>query len=95
VSFVNPQGRAWKKALRKTTRRSSSKRRPTRWSRGGYRAVRDALQGGGLALIVDSTFATPINLPARARADVVIHSATKYLNGHTDVIAGAVVGRSR
>jgi cystathionine beta-lyase/cystathionine gamma-synthase len=47
----------------------------------------------GLALIVDSTFATPVNLrPLEYGADVVIHSATKYLNGHTDVIAGAVVG---
>lgn len=44
-------------------------------------------------LIVDSTFATPINLnPVDLGADLVIHSATKYLNGHTDVIAGAVAG---
>src|SRR3989441_6857569 len=47
----------------------------------------------GLALLVDSTFATPINFrPLEHGADVVIHSATKYLNGHTDVIAGAVAG---
>src|SRR4029077_11783496 len=47
----------------------------------------------GLALLVDSTFATPINFrPLEHGADVVIHSATKYLNGHADVIAGAVVG---
>jgi cystathionine beta-lyase/cystathionine gamma-synthase len=47
----------------------------------------------GLALVVDSTFASPINLrPLEHGADVVIHSATKYLNGHSDVIAGAVVG---
>jgi cystathionine beta-lyase/cystathionine gamma-synthase len=46
-----------------------------------------------LALIVDSTFATPMNFrPLEHGADLVIHSATKYLNGHSDVIAGAVVG---
>src|SRR5207302_3041398 len=48
---------------------------------------------GGLALLVDSTFASPINCrPIEHGADLVIHSATKYLNGHTDVIAGAVAG---
>jgi len=47
----------------------------------------------GITLLVDSTFATPINLrPLEHGADIVIHSATKYLNGHSDVIAGAVVG---
>ncbi len=47
----------------------------------------------GVALLVDSTFATPLNFrPLEHGADVVIHSATKYLNGHSDVIAGAVVG---
>jgi cystathionine beta-lyase/cystathionine gamma-synthase len=47
----------------------------------------------GIALIVDSTFASPINFrPLEHGADVVIHSGTKYLNGHTDVIAGAVAG---
>ena len=45
----------------------------------------------GLALLVDSTFASPINFrPLEHGADIVITSATKYLNGHTDVIAGAV-----
>jgi cystathionine beta-lyase/cystathionine gamma-synthase len=47
----------------------------------------------GIALIVDSTFASPVNFrPIEYGADVVIHSATKYLNGHSDVIAGAVIG---
>lgn len=45
----------------------------------------------GVPLIVDSTFATPINFrPLEHGADIVIHSVTKYLNGHSDVIAGAV-----
>jgi len=47
----------------------------------------------GLRLIVDSTFATPYNQrPLEFGADLVIHSATKYLGGHNDLLAGAVVG---
>jgi cystathionine beta-lyase/cystathionine gamma-synthase len=47
----------------------------------------------GLALVVDSTFASPVNFrPLEHGADVVIHSATKYLNGHSDVLAGVVAG---
>ena len=46
--------------------------------------------------IVDSTFATPINLrPLEYGVDLVIHSATKYLGGHNDLLAGAVVGGSQ
>jgi cystathionine beta-lyase/cystathionine gamma-synthase len=52
-------------------------------------------QSAGAHLVVDSTFATPINLrPVEHGAAVVLHSATKYLNGHSDLIAGTVVGRS-
>ncbi len=44
---------------------------------------------------VDSTFATPINMrPLEYGIDLVIHSATKYLGGHNDLLAGAVVGAS-
>lgn len=47
----------------------------------------------GCRLMVDNTFATPyITRPLELGADVVVHSATKYLNGHGDVIAGFVVG---
>jgi cystathionine gamma-synthase len=45
--------------------------------------------------IVDSTFATPINLrPLSFGIDLVVHSATKYLAGHHDVLAGALVGNT-
>ncbi|MGL5693090.1 MAG: methionine gamma-lyase [Peptostreptococcaceae bacterium] len=48
----------------------------------------------GCMVIVDNTFATPyIQRPLELGADVVVHSATKYLNGHGDVIAGFVVGK--
>jgi cystathionine gamma-synthase len=46
-----------------------------------------------ITTVVDSTFATPINLrPLGYGVDLVIHSATKYLGGHNDLLAGAVVG---
>jgi cystathionine beta-lyase/cystathionine gamma-synthase len=47
----------------------------------------------GLTSIIDSTFATPVNLrPLELGFDLVIHSATKYLNGHSDLVAGCVIG---
>lgn len=58
------------------------------------RAARAAHKAGAL-LFVDSTFASPINQkPIEFGADIVLHSATKYLNGHADVTAGAAAGRS-
>ena len=48
-----------------------------------------------IKVIVDNTFATPyLQQPLRLGADVVVHSATKYINGHGDVIAGFVVGKA-
>ena len=48
----------------------------------------------GVPLLVDATFATPVNFrPLEHGADLVIHSATKYLSGHSDVTAGTVAGR--
>ncbi len=44
--------------------------------------------------LIDNTFPSPVNFrPASMGFDLVLHSATKYLNGHTDVIAGAVAGK--
>ena len=49
----------------------------------------------GLKTVVDSTFATPINCrPLEQGVDVVIHSVTKYLGGHNDLMAGAVIART-
>lgn len=48
----------------------------------------------GIATVVDNTFATPFNQrPLELGADLVIHSATKYLGGHSDLTAGLLVGR--
>jgi cystathionine gamma-synthase len=47
----------------------------------------------GLKTIIDSTFATPINQrPLEFGVDLVVHSATKYLGGHNDLLAGVVIG---
>lgn len=47
----------------------------------------------GIPLMVDSTFATPINQrPLAWGANLVVHSATKYLGGHNDLLAGAIIG---
>lgn len=49
----------------------------------------------GAVVAIDSTFATPVNMqPIALGADIVIHSATKYLAGHNDVLAGALAGRA-
>ena len=46
-----------------------------------------------IRVVMDATFATPVNLrPADHGVDLVLHSATKYLGGHSDLIAGAVAG---
>lgn len=56
------------------------------------KAVAELGKRRGLLTIIDSTFATPINqTPLEMGIDVVIHSATKYLNGHSDVNAGVIV----
>lgn len=55
-------------------------------------AAADAAHGAGATLVVDSTVATPVvTQPIKHGADLVVHSATKYLNGHCDVVAGALV----
>jgi cystathionine gamma-synthase/methionine-gamma-lyase len=52
-----------------------------------------AAHAAGALLAVDNTFATPVNqTPLDHSADIVIHSATKYLGGHSDLTAGAVAG---
>ena len=56
------------------------------------REAAEAARKAGACCLVDNTFATPVNQrPLDLGADVVIHSATKYLGGHADVIAGAIV----
>lgn len=57
-------------------------------------AVVEFAESHGLVSMVDNTFATPVNFrPAEWGFDLSIHSCTKYLNGHSDIAAGAVIGR--
>ena len=58
------------------------------------RAVAELGKSRGITTIVDNTFATPVNQrPMEFGFDCVIHSATKYLGGHSDVTAGVIVSR--
>lgn len=55
-------------------------------------AVAELARGAGVLSVIDNTFATPINqTPIDLGIDAVVHSATKYLNGHSDVNAGVMV----
>jgi cystathionine beta-lyase/cystathionine gamma-synthase len=56
-------------------------------------ALSEIAHAGGALCVVDNTFATPyLQNPLALGADVVLHSMTKYLGGHSDVVAGALVG---
>jgi len=56
------------------------------------RALAERARARGIRLVVDNTFMTPFfQRPLELGADVVMHSVTKYLNGHSDMIGGAVV----
>ncbi|SEJ07131.1 cystathionine gamma-synthase [Frateuria terrea] len=58
------------------------------------RHVAQAAHAGGALLAVDNTFLSPaLQQPLALGADVVVHSTTKYINGHSDVVGGAVVAR--
>jgi len=57
-------------------------------------AIGHVTQARGLLLVVDNTFATPyFQQPLKLGADVVLHSTTKYLNGHSDMVGGMLVTR--
>jgi cystathionine gamma-lyase len=56
-------------------------------------AIADVAHRHGAKLVVDNTFASPyLQQPLKLGADVVVHSTTKYLGGHSDVVGGAVIG---
>ncbi|MBD5075023.1 methionine biosynthesis PLP-dependent protein, partial [Xanthomonas citri pv. citri] len=56
----------------------------------------DIAKKAGVLLIVDNTFNTPyFQQPLTLGADIVLHSATKYLGGHSDVVGGLVVTASK
>jgi len=66
------------------------------WEVTDIAAIAAIARGAGARLAVDATVATPVlTRPLALGADLVVHSATKYLNGHSDVLAGAVVCRAQ
>ncbi|MDF0720703.1 cystathionine gamma-synthase [Kaistella sp. PBT33-4] len=59
------------------------------------KAVTELVKGKDILVAVDNTFATPyLQRPIDLGADIVMHSATKYLGGHSDVIAGALIAKT-
>ncbi|HUE77692.1 MAG TPA: aminotransferase class I/II-fold pyridoxal phosphate-dependent enzyme [Longimicrobiales bacterium] len=93
TTFVDPAGR-WRDALQPNTRLlymevpvNPTLRVPD------PRPVASLAHEHGIPFAVDATFATPINWrPIRDGVDVVVHSGTKYLGGHSDLIAGIIAG---
>ena len=95
VTLIDPfEMRAWRRRIRKSTRAIFLETPINPTCRVlDLQPVSYIAREMGIALVVDSTFASPINLrPLEHGADVVIHSATKYLNGHSDVLGGIVCG---
>ncbi len=59
------------------------------------RAVVECARAHGLVSLIDNTFASPVNFrPPEWGFDLSLHSCTKYLNGHSDIVAGAIIGRA-
>ncbi|WP_442957078.1 trans-sulfuration enzyme family protein [Phreatobacter sp. AB_2022a] len=66
------------------------------WTVSDIAAISEAAHAAGAVVAVDSTVATPVfTRPLALGADIVMHAATKYLNGHSDVVAGALVTREK
>lgn len=97
VDFVDArQPEEWKKVLRPETRLFyvESITNPLN-EVADFEQVTAFAREHGLVTAIDSTFTTPCNFrPVEAGFDVVIHSASKYLAGHSDLVAGAIAGRT-
>jgi len=95
IDTADPRGAdAWKEKLRPETRLIylESISNPL-MEVGDLERVVDFAREHDLVSVIDNTFATPVNFrPLEIGIDLVVHSATKYLNGHSDIVAGAVVG---
>jgi O-succinylhomoserine sulfhydrylase len=96
VSFVSPTDPAeWKAAMKPNTRLlfvETPSNPLTEIS--DIAALAEVARGGGAWLAVDNCFCTPaLQRPLELGADLIIHSATKYLDGHGRVLGGAVLGR--
>jgi cystathionine beta-lyase/cystathionine gamma-synthase len=87
---------SWKRKLRPTTKAIyvESMSNPL-LQVGDLQAIAYFAREHDLLSIIDNTFASPVNFrPLDWGFDLSLHSATKYLNGHSDIVAGAVIGRA-
>ena len=95
IDLVDPdRPAAWERALRPETKLMllESISNPL-MEVGDLEAAVEFARAHGLVTVIDSTFASPVNFrPREIGIDLVVHSATKYLNGHSDIVAGCVVG---
>ena len=95
IDLSDPDGPArWQQALRPETRMMllESISNPL-MEVGDLEAAVKFAKAHDLVTVIDSTFASPVNFrPREIGIDLVVHSATKYLNGHSDIVAGAVIG---
>lgn len=95
-TFVDPQRpETWAAALQPRTRAFVVESISNPLCRvGDLRAVAEFCRARGIVSLIDNTFASPVNFqPAAHGFDLIHHSATKYLNGHTDLVAGALAGK--
>lgn len=95
VDVVAPNADAIAAALRPTTRVIFTETPTNPYLRVvDLPAVVELARARRIKTVVDATFATPVNLQAlRLGVDLVIHSTTKYLGGHNDILGGAVIGK--
>jgi cystathionine beta-lyase/cystathionine gamma-synthase len=94
IDANDPQ--SWKKKLRPSTKAiyGETITNPT-MQVADHKAIVEFAKANGLVSLIDNTFASPINFrPSEWGFDLVLHSCTKYLNGHSDIVAGAVIGRA-
>ncbi|HSG07047.1 MAG TPA: aminotransferase class I/II-fold pyridoxal phosphate-dependent enzyme [Longimicrobiales bacterium] len=94
TTFVDPESGGWEEAFRPETRvvMLETPTNPT-LRIVDPRPIVALAHARGIKVVMDATFASPVNLRAAdLGVDVVIHSATKYLGGHSDLIAGVVAG---
>ncbi|NWF52858.1 MAG: aminotransferase class I/II-fold pyridoxal phosphate-dependent enzyme [Nitrospirae bacterium] len=95
VSFVNPDAEAIAKAIQPNTNIIFTESPTNPYLRVlDIPAVVKVAKQYGVMTIIDATLATPYNIrPLEMGVDIVIHSATKYLGGHNDLLAGVTLGR--
>ena len=87
---------SWKQHLRPTTRAIYVETMTNPLLQvADLKAVVEFAKAHGLVSLIDNTFASPVNFrPPEWGFDLSLHSCTKYLNGHSDIVAGAVLGRA-